>query len=156
MFEFLTYDTYFLKHLVVKYGRPYVAVVDNFNKLSFAINSFLYCFSIYTKCKQIIYITSGYRPKEYNKSHGGSQHSLHIKAMAVDIMPKELQAFIFFLRSDIGKYALKTLGLYYYIGYSDKKGIEFIHFQLAPTVWANKETHQFWTKQYPRDNRYIV
>ncbi len=139
----ITFQSYFLQHLVDKYGMPTLSVQLNYKRLAFLMNSLLRAWG------GVGNITSVWRPEEYNKEHGGSKNSLHITAQAIDIMPAEVDEFISFLRSFEGQYALSVLGLYFYIGYNEE-GIEFFHFQLKKTPHSDTKTHQFYTKKYPR------
>lgn len=58
-----------------------------------------------------VYITSGYRTEEYNKSVGGATHSYHVKGMASDIQvsgvsPDRVYQYCnsTFTNSGVGKY----------------------------------------------------
>ncbi len=150
---FLTFKRYFKSDLVSNYSMPIKSTVQNFERLAFAMNCLIFYYEIFAGISLKVFITSVWRPKEYNKLIGGSKNSKHTTAEAIDIMPQNLESFIFFLRSPVGLYALKVLGLYFYVGYT-KKGIRYFHFQIKKTPNSNKLTHQFYTKKYPK--KYII
>jgi len=74
--------------------------------------------------KKPIYITSGYRTKEWNSANGGAKSSFHLKGMAVDTRPIGMK---------ISDY------LYYILRYTSFNGIglnivrNFIHTDLRDT-----------------------
>ncbi len=150
---FLTFKDYFKPILTMSFGMPIAATIRNFNKLAFAMNCLVFYYEIFSGTALEIFKTSVWRPKKYNEKEGGEKNSLHIIGLAIDIMPKSLDSFLLFLRSEIGRYVVKTLGLYYYVGYN-KTGIRFFHFQLKKTPHSDPITHQFYTKKYPR--KYII
>ncbi len=143
---YLTFQNYFLQHLVDKYGTPSEKVQNNFVIFAIRMNSLLFAYHHPAN------FTSVWRPEEYNKLIGGAEGSLHEKALAADLAP-DVELFLAFLKSKKGQLVLQILGLYFYIGY-DESGIKFFHFQAKKTPHSDTKTHQFYTKKYPR--KYIV
>ena len=79
-----------------------------------------------------IYITSGFRPVQYNKSIGGSTNSYHCKGMAADIVVKGLHPIkIAYIAADLG---IKGIGIYSYNSNKYNNSVDgFVHIDTRST-----------------------